>query len=246
MSSHFSNQDNSNLRPPTIAERSFAEAREQLQGLSAGEVFDFIYRNNVWSSPESPSGVGSQLDATARLRLELPLLLQTLGVSNLLDIPCGDFSWLSTLQLPVQSYIGADIVPAVVARNAERFGNSHPFAEFRVLDLAKDPLPSGDALLCRDCLVHLPYSLIEDVFQNICRSQIRYVILTTFTGDRVNKDIEIGNWRPLNFEYPPFSFPHPEFEFLEGCTEEDGAYADKALGVWSVEVLRTQFSKKAG
>jgi hypothetical protein len=227
------------MRPPTIAERRFEEFRDKLQGLSTREIFDFIYRNNLWDSPESVSGLGSQLDATTQLRSQLPIMLDRLGVKTLLDIPCGDFSWLSTVNLNVNRYIGADIVPGIVERNISRYRDSHPFAEFRVLDLTKDPLPEGDALLCRDCLVHLPYSLIADALKNIARSRIRYVVLTTFTGsERVNTDIEVGNWRPLNFEKPPFSFPAPEIILLEGCTEEKGAYADKALGVWRVDQLR--------
>ena len=225
-------------RPPALAERRFAESRKQLQGLSAGEVFDFIYRNNMWGSSESHSGLGSQLDATDRLRSELPQVLQRIGCKTLLDVPCGDFSWLSKASLPIERYIGGDIVSAIVAKNTERYGVSHPFAEFRVLDLTNDPLPSSDAILCRDCLVHLPFSSIINALRNIARSHIRYAILTTFIGDRVNVDIELGDWRPLNFEKPPFSLPPPELVIVEGCTEENGAYNDKALGVWSVDKIQ--------
>lgn len=234
---NLSKQENPPTRPETVAERRFAEAREQLDGLPADQIFDFIYRNNLWGSPESLSGLGSELDATARLRSELPLLFRKLGVRTLLDIPCGDFSWLSTTPLPIERYIGADIVPAIIAQNSTRFGHSHPLADFRVLDLTKDSLPSGDALLCRDCLVHLPYPMIMEAFRNIARSQIQYVILTTFTGDRVNTDIAIGDWRPLNLVKPPFSFPPPEMILVEGCTEVDGAYLDKSLGVWPVKQI---------
>ena len=227
------------MRPPTLAERRFTEFRDQLQGLSTREIFDFIYRNNLWDSSESLSGLGSQLDATTQLRSQLPIMLDRLGVETLLDIPCGDFSWLSTATLHVNHYIGADIVPEIVSRNISRYRDSHPSADFRVLDLTKDPFPEGDVLLCRDCLVHLPYTLIADFLKNITASRIRYVLLTTFVGsERVNTDIEAGNWRPLNFEKPPFSFPKPEIVLIEGCTEEQGAYADKALGVWRVDHLR--------
>ncbi len=232
------------MRPPTIAERRFAEFRDQLQGLSTREIFDFIYHNNLWDSPESMSGVGSQLDATTQLRSQLPNMLDLLGVETLIDIPCGDFAWLSAASLHVNHYIGADIVPEIVSRNISRYRDSHPSAEFRVLDLTKDPLPEGDALLCRDCLVHLPYALIGDALKNITASRIGYVFLTTFVGsDRVNTDIELGNWRPLNFELPPFSFPTPEIVLIEGCAEENGAYADKALGVWRVDHLREILEK---
>ncbi|NTW57206.1 MAG: class I SAM-dependent methyltransferase [Chlorobiaceae bacterium] len=227
------------MRPATIAERRFEEFRDKLHGLSTQEIFDFIYRNNLWDSPESVSGLGSQLDATTQLRSQLPNMLDLLGVETLLDIPCGDFSWLSAAGLHVNRYIGADIVPEIVSQNSSRYRDSHPSTEFRVLDLTKDPLPEGDALLCRDCLVHLPYALIGDALKNITASRIRYVLFTTFVGsERVNTDIEAGNWRPLNFEKPPFSFPAPEILLIEGCTEEQGAYADKALGVWCVDHLR--------
>ncbi len=67
-------------RPSTLAERRFAEVRERLAGLSIAEIFEYIYRNNLWGSPESRSGLGSQIDATARLREALPPLLKHLGV----------------------------------------------------------------------------------------------------------------------------------------------------------------------
>lgn len=227
------------IRPPTIAERRFAEVRDTLSGLGARDVFDYIYRNNLWASGESLSGVGSQLDATAELRRKLPTLFRDLDIATLLDIPCGDFFWLSSIGYPFQRYIGGDIVPAVIERNLRLFRESLPHAEFRVIDLTRDPLPAGDALLCRDCLVHLPYTDILKVFRNIARSPVRYVVMTTFTGSwRINADIELGNWRPLNFRQPPFSLPEPDHLLLEGCREEDGAYADKALGVWPIECFR--------
>ncbi len=237
MNSDKSGQEEEQKRPPALAERRFAEAREQMRGMAPEAVFDFIYRSNLWGSPESNSGLGSQLDSTARLRVELPKLLASLGVKTLVDIPCGDFSWLSSISLPIEHYIGADIVPAIIERNREKFRLSLPYAEFQVLNLTKDTLPSGEAILCRDCLVHLPFTLIREAFGNMRRSQIRYAILTTFTGNRVNTDIEVGDWRPLNFEKPPFCFPAPEVILMEECTEEGGAYADKALGVWAVESL---------
>jgi SAM-dependent methyltransferase len=225
------------MRPPTIAERRFAEARDKLCGLIAQEIFNFIYQTNLWSSSEALSGVGSELDATANIRSQLPPVLKDMGVSTFLDLPCGDFSWMSTVQLPIQHYIGGDIVPAVIERNSNVFRQSHPFAEFRVLDLANDPLPDADALFCRDCLVHLSYATIFESFCNIARSCIRYVIMTTFLGNG-KCDIEIGNWRPINFQQHPFSLPEPSIVIIEGCTEENGAYADKALGVWPVDALR--------
>lgn len=230
----------SEARPLTIAERRFAEAREQLRGRTMAEIFAYIHQTNLWNSEQSRSGVGSELEATGPIRHRLPELLKRLDVQTLLDIPCGDFSWLSRTEFPIRRYIGADIVPAIIEQNRARYGRSHPTAEFRVLDLTTDPLPKADAVLCRDCLVHLPYAAIDKALRNLCRGSVRYIIMTTFVGDRSNYDIETGDWRPLNFERKPFGFSVPLAVLNEGCTEENGAYADKSLGVWTVEQIATK------
>lgn len=227
-------------RPVTIAERKFAQARGQLRGRSIAEVFEFIHQTNLWNSEQSRSGVGSEPEATGSIRRQLPRLLKRLEVQTLLDIPCGDFSWMSQTDLPIRHYIGGDIVPAIIEQNQTRYAQSHPEAEFRVLDLTADPLPKADAALCRDCLVHLPYAAIDKALRNLCAGSVRYVILTTFVGKRVNGDIETGDWRPLNFQLPPFGFPAPMAVLNEGCTEENGAYADKSLGVWTVEQIASR------
>jgi len=230
-------------RPPVLAELRFADARKDLAGLDPAAVFDFIHRNNLWGSEESRSGVGSGSDSTSRLRRELPALLESLGVRTLLDLPCGDFAWMGTIPLHLDRYIGGDIVPALVARNTDRFRRSHSHAEFRRLDLVREPLPEADAILCRDCLVHLATPLVKDALRNIAGSRIRFAILTTFLGDRSNEDIETGDWRPLNLERPPFSLPPPLRVLVEECPEENGAYRDKALGVWTVESLRVHLQR---
>jgi hypothetical protein len=47
----------------------------------------------------------------------------------------------------------------------------------------------------------------------------------------------MGDWRPLNFQRPPFTFPAP-LEFInEACTEWNGDYADKSLALWQIADL---------
>jgi hypothetical protein len=68
-------------------------------------------------------------------------------------------------------------------------------------------------------------------------SGARYLITTTFLEREANADVVDGNWRPLNLERAPFGFPPPAAVLIEGCEEEGGAYADKALGAWAVADL---------
>ncbi|WP_370943793.1 class I SAM-dependent methyltransferase [Amycolatopsis sp. cg5] len=218
-------------RPITMAQRTFRQHADELTAMTNRDRFDFIFRANMWAA-DSVSGPGSELEQTSALRAGLPPLLARFGVRSLLDLPCGDFGWLSTVDLGVESYLGADIVPELVARNVERHGES-----FQVLDLITDELPRADLVLCRDCLVHLSFHDIGRAIGNLRRSGSRYLLTTTFTDLTTNADIVTGDWRALNFCRAPFDFPEPLAVLYEECTEENGAFADKALGLWDIASL---------
>jgi len=202
----------------------------KLRHSTTEEVFTDIYAHNRWGGTASASGTGSHLDQTSVLREALPTLFRELGVVSVLDIPCGDFHWMRTVNLNGMNYIGGDIVRALVRRNKEHY--SRPRTEFRQINLLEDPLPQVGIILCRDCLVHLSFSDIIRALRNMCASGSEYLLTTTFCGPRKNLDILTGDWRPLNLECPPFGFPPPLRLINEGCTEKDGAYQDKALGLW--------------
>ena len=219
-------------RAITIAERRFAEQRQELSKLGLQERFERIYHTNLWSDPETRSGTGSSLDSTRVLREKLPEALEALGTRVLLDAPCGDFTWMDHVDLTGIDYIGADIVPSIIESNRSDYArDGRSFVE---LDLTRDELPDADVLLCRDCLVHLSYANIGRVLENIGRSNIRFILMTAFPGRGDNKDVEDGDWRPLDFEAAPFSFPAPLITIVEECDEEGGSYADKSLCAWAV------------
>jgi hypothetical protein len=92
-------------------------------------------------------------------------------------------------------------------------------------------------ILCRDCLVHFAFDDAFRALRNIATSGARYLVTTHFDGDRQNRDIVTGEWRPLNLERRPFSFPPPLRLIKENCTEQGGLYADKSLGVWRIAQL---------
>ncbi len=219
----------------TVAERRFAERAAELKKLGLQERFERIYSTNLWSDPETRSGVGSTLDSTRVVRAELPKALRQLQAKALLDIPCGDFTWMEHVDLTGVSYIGGDIVPTIVERNRQL--HAGPSRKFMDLDLTRDDLPDADVLLCRDCMVHLSYANIRAALANIARSRIRYLLMTSFPGRGDNKDIADGDWRTLDFQAPPFSFPDPVLSIVEECEEEGGSYADKSLVAWRVDAI---------
>src|SRR5258708_34490854 len=81
------------------------------------DIFGRVYNSGVWGRRESISGFGSNLVQTTAIRPALPKLIAELGVRTFLDIPCGDCYWMQHLDLGVESYIGADAVPELMARH---------------------------------------------------------------------------------------------------------------------------------
>jgi hypothetical protein len=222
-------------RKLTIAERRFAERARELADLGLQERFERIYSTNLWSDPESRSGVGSTLESTSAVRAALPVALRQLEARVLLDVPCGDFTWMEHVDLTGIDYIGGDIVPSIIEQN--RRLHAREARRFLEIDLTRDVLPDADVLLCRDCLVHLSYGNIRAVLANIARSSIRFVLMTSFPGRGDNRDVVDGDWRTLDFQAPPFSFPEPVLTIVEECEEEGGSYADKSLLAWRVADL---------
>lgn len=188
------------------------------------EIFTSIYDTNKWGNSESRSGSGSTISATKYLIPELNDLLKRLKITSLLDIPCGDFNWMQYCDLSDIEYHGADIVDNLIKSNQHKY----PEYGFSVLDLIEDPLPQVDLVFCRDCLFHFPNNLIVKALKNICRSKSKYLLTTTFTDNIPNKDIKTGQWRHLNLELAPFSFPPP----LEIINEK--SYKYKSMGLWLI------------
>jgi hypothetical protein len=196
-------------------------------------VFEEIYKANYWKNEESVSGPGSTIHQTKYLVKELSKLIGTEEFKLILDIPCGDFNWMKNINLDCITYIGGDIVSDIIRKNNSKFSKSN--ITFMILNLTSDDLPESDLIINRDCLVHFSYSHITESLKNMKHSKSKYLLTTTFTGDRDNYDITTGYWRPINLEKEPFNFPKPIAIINEKCTEEDGEYSDKSLGLWLLD-----------
>jgi hypothetical protein len=175
------------------------------------------------------------LAQTAEIRHRLPFLIADLKIRSLLDAACGDFNWMKHVKLDIEEYIGGDIVPALVEKNQEQFGDRQ--RRFIYLDITRDYLPQIDLIFCRDRLVHFPLADIIAALKNFKRSRSQYLLTTTFTGARPNTEIAMGDWRTLNFQLPPFNFPQPLRLINEKCTEVNGSYRDKCMALWRLEDL---------
>ncbi len=200
-----------------------------MRGRTPERIFTAMYRAGTWGARDSRSGSGASLEQTRAVRDALPGLVRELGCRSLLDIPCGDFFWMRTVELDLD-YTGADIVAEMIERNAAVYPGAK--RRFVRLDLTRDELPRVDLVLCRDCLGHLPYAAIFEALGNVKRSLSAYLLTTTFADRRANEDVPTGAWRPINLRLAPFRLPAP----IKLISEEhpDASYRDKSLGLWRV------------
>ena len=176
------------------------------------------------------SGPGSNMTRTAALRAALPRVFAQYGVKTLLDAPCGDWFWMQTVDLTGIDYIGADISGSLIEENTARFARDG--VRFLHLDITSDPLPASDMLLCRDCLFHLKFWLRWKFFDNFCRSDGRYLMLTidhVAENERVRSN---GGFKQFNPMAAPFNLPQP-LEMIAETTRGQ----PRSLGIWTREQI---------
>ncbi|MEZ4899035.1 MAG: class I SAM-dependent methyltransferase [Saprospiraceae bacterium] len=210
--------------------------RQKFGGKSLTEIFEEIHRSNYWDTATTVSGPGSDPEQTATFIEALPALLQQYRVQSLLDAPCGDLSWAQKLDLRSFDYTGIDIVAGIIEQNLMHY--AQPNIRFEVGDLTRDHLPRVDLILCRDCLVHFSENNIRAALRNFVRSGSTWLLMTSFAGERAYREMPDGGWRPINFQKDPFNLGPPVETLIEGCTELEGQYSDKALCLWPLSQIR--------
>jgi 2-polyprenyl-3-methyl-5-hydroxy-6-metoxy-1,4-benzoquinol methylase len=201
--------------------------------------FSKVYKENLFYGTVSKSGNGSDLTQTEVLRLELPILFKKLEIKSILDLPCGDFYWMSSIVSEDLVYTGADVVPELISKlNSEYKGKNRDFLEINIVN---ESIKKYDAIFCRDLFVHLSNKDIIKSLKNIINSQSTYLFTTTFTRSIKNKDLPRFKhgvaWRMLNLRELPWRFPEPMYLINEKCTEGGGLYSDKSIGVWKIKDL---------
>ena len=161
----------------------------------------------------------------------MPTLIAELEVESVLDVPCGDFNWMSHVvsQCPGLEYTDYDIVPQLVSDAQSNFGA--PNVRFEHRDVIKDPLPTVDLIICRDFLIHMSFRDAKAVIENFKKSGSKWLLANTYRGIQRNADISTGRWRFIDLEKHPYDLPPPTLRI-----EEDEAEG-KQIALWPIADL---------
>jgi hypothetical protein len=224
------------LQPPQPAPTTPSQERRRIfsaiHAANQGQIVPGDDQNG-W---ESVSGPGSSLAETAKLRRELAAIFEQLEIHNLLDAACGDSHWIAELADRLDLYLGLDIVDALITVNIQRHRGRKMY--FQAGDLLTTPLPRADAILCRDCLVHLSNASIAQALKNFKASGSRYLLTTSFPQHQNSSIVQEGyQWQPLNLQAPPFLLGEPLAVIEEYAADVNFEFRDKSLLIWNLTAM---------
>lgn len=145
------------------------------------KIFDDIYVNNGFGGneetrAETRSGPGSTLDATVNVRKFITDVVNRYDIKSVVDLPCGDFNWMSEIADDFDSYTGMDISKSCITDNRKKY----PQHNFKVFDAITDKIPDCDLLIVRDILGHMPLEYAGKAFNNIKSANWKYLIGTNW------------------------------------------------------------------
>jgi 2-polyprenyl-3-methyl-5-hydroxy-6-metoxy-1,4-benzoquinol methylase len=197
-------------------------------------IFEGIYKSNLWGSRESRSGGGSQINTTVKIRKSLPEIWKTYDIKTFLDVPCGDYNWMKEVDKHDIEYTGGDIVEEMIEENNGKYSSEN--VSFKKIDITRDTLPKVDMIFCKDCLQHLSYENVCKSLKNFVNSGSKYLFTTSYPLTLKNWDIHDGDYRPLNLLKSPFNLPEPLYKIQE--RPQSGVELDKNMYLWCMADIK--------
>jgi SAM-dependent methyltransferase len=154
----------------------------EFTALTTQQAFTKIYEQGAWGQSAAPnsryfSGTGSHDEAIVQAYVAAvgQFLKGFADKPRVVDLGCGDFNVGRQLRELCGIYVACDIVKPLIDFNREKYKALD--VDFRVLDLAKDPLPQADIVFVRQVLQHLSNTNIQLAIPKIA-ANFKFLVLT--------------------------------------------------------------------
>ena len=181
----------------------------------ASYIFSNIYNTNHWLYG---SGEGSLIENTKTYIYFLENYLPTLHIKKISDIGCGDWQFSRYMNWDNYEYMGYDVVQHLIDNHQLHYQkeNIH-FQQFDILQNYQH-FPETDVIILKDVIQHWPTMNIVVVL-SFLQKKCKYMIITNccYQGElpKINLDIPLGEFRPIEFSLEPLNIFTVEkiFEF---------------------------------
>lgn len=197
--------------------------------------FSRMISSRAWNSPETVCGPGSTLESCRGILQVLPGWLSRHRITSIVDAGCGDFHWMSQVDLSGIQYDGYDVVQELIAGNRQRY--CAPGIRFHHADVSLESLPKSDLVICKDVLIHLPSDLALSTLERIRSSGSRYLAATSSPGWPASNraGMVIGGFSPIDLGSLPFSLGAAiEAVAVPGSP----GHPRKTLSLWDLQHLK--------
>ena len=178
-------------------------------------VFENIYKNKIWNGGNDNiplSGPGSSLENTKECSTILNKFIYNNNCKSVLDLGCGDLTWISKTQFfndDAIKYTGVDVVESLISSHKERF----PENSFLCKDVIKyNNMNNYSLVIIRDVIFHLKNEEILSIFENI-KNKFDFLLITSCKNE-INTD-NLDRWRfsRKNIHKAPFNKSN-EYEII--------------------------------
>lgn len=161
-------------------------------------VFNSIYKAALW---KNGSGSGSDPTLLSDYISFLQKFFIEHDIKSITDIGCGDWQYMSKLDLSKIKYTGYDVSKYIIEKVKKVYETNN--IKFEYYDGDFNKIESADLAICKDVLQHLPLNYIQNFKNNLYKFKYA-LIVNDFAEISLNTDIKIGECRPLDLRKEPF------------------------------------------
>ena len=170
-------------------------------------IFENIYKNQIWNNcdPTIPlSGPGSSIENTNEYSKVLTTFIYDNECKIILDLGCGDLTWIHKTQFFNDNnikYIGVDIVESLITSHLTKF----PEKQFLCKDISKyNYFDNVDIIIIRDVIFHLKNDDILSIFDNI-KNKFKFLIITSCNNNENTDNFNKWYFSEKNILIEPFN-----------------------------------------